>query len=241
MTLLACNGVSTASGTFCVVIMGTTGFLFLRRVHAVYADKCLIRWLFSFLWFTASSVVISLIPGSFGKHIPGTKYCAVYAEGRWAPFNNFMPAIFDTLVFIAVSYRLSFQTIQELGTQKGWTASWFSARGLPTLSQAILRGGQLYYLSVKPLEVFTPHVLIQMLSVAFLVQFVSRLLPFQKFHPWNEQGSVHGPWRSIICMSGLSHIELWWKRFTAMEGASRPRRCRLLTSPPGISLDIQMR
>ncbi len=147
--LKECIGVPTASSVFCVVTMATTSWLFLRRVHAVYADKRYVRWFFSFLWVAASGALITLSPGTSGKHIPDTNYCTVYAVKRWAPLNDFMPAIFDTLVFIAVSYRLAFQTHQELGAKTNWTAAWFSTKGLPTISRAMLQGGQQYFLSVK--------------------------------------------------------------------------------------------
>lgn len=136
-----------ATNFFCVATMATTSFLFLRRVQAVYARNRRVRWLFAFLWIVACGVVSALITGTSARHISGTKYCSIYEVAPYVPLANLTPAIFDTIVFLAVSYKLAFQGNQESWTQKSWTSSWFSTRGLSQLQRAIIEGGQQYYLS----------------------------------------------------------------------------------------------
>lgn len=170
--------------------MATTAFLFLRRVQAVYADSRLIRWFFAFLWAAASGVGFALIPGSLAEHIPGTGYCSVYQVASYVPLANFMPAIFDTLVFFAVSYRLAFQAHRDAGTQKSWTTSWFSTEGLPRLQAAVIQGGQQYYLSVPFITILTSHFLTWTHSIAFVLQFVGGILPFSDSVP---------PMSKVVC------------------------------------------
>jgi hypothetical protein len=55
-------------------------------------------------------------------------------------------AVNDTLVFVAISYKI----VSNTAVGNGWRAcvsSFFRADGLPILSKALLQGGQLYYLS----------------------------------------------------------------------------------------------
>lgn len=119
--------------------MGTTSFLFLRRVQAVYLGNRFIYWLFWFLWLGSSVLIVLLIPGTHSHHIPGTRHCIVYEVERYVATSSFMPAVFDTLVFFAISYKIAFQL------DTGWRAlvSW---NAFPTLSRVVLQGGQKYYL-----------------------------------------------------------------------------------------------
>ncbi len=143
-----CAGLLLAANIFCVLTMGVTSFLFLRRVQAVYHGNRFIQGAFSLLWAGTSGIVVMLIPGTHAKHISGTGYCIVYEAQRYVPIANFMPAVFDTLVFFAASYRIAFQNNQELGSEPGWARSWFSTKNLPVVTRAVLQGGQQYYLSV---------------------------------------------------------------------------------------------
>jgi len=56
-----------------------------------------------------------------------------------------MHAIYDTLVFLAISFRiLSYTVVGD--TFEARVKSFFRGTGLPSLSRSILQGGQLYYL-----------------------------------------------------------------------------------------------
>jgi hypothetical protein len=56
-----------------------------------------------------------------------------------------MHAIYDTLVFLAISFRiLSYTVVGD--TFEARVKSFFRGTGLPNLSRSILQGGQLYYL-----------------------------------------------------------------------------------------------
>ncbi len=143
-----CTVLLLTANIICVTTMGVTSFLFLRRVQAVYHDNRFVQHAFTLMWAVTSGTVVMLIPGTHAKHIPGTSYCIVYEAQRYVPIANFMPAVFDTLVFFAVSYRMAFQNNQEVGSEPGWARSWFSTKNLPVVTRAFLQGGQQYYLSV---------------------------------------------------------------------------------------------
>lgn len=143
-----CNGITIATGLLCIFTMGSTSFLFLRRVQAIYTGNRWVQWIFTLLWIGTTGIDIMLIPGTGSKHIPGTAYCIVYKARPYIPIVNYMPAVFDTFVFFAISYKIAFQHNQVPGPEQSWTSSWFSAKTLLMLSKAILQGGQQYYLSV---------------------------------------------------------------------------------------------
>ncbi|KAF9449861.1 hypothetical protein P691DRAFT_518211 [Macrolepiota fuliginosa MF-IS2] len=141
-----CHRIAVATDLLCLLSMATTSLLFLRRVQALYADSHSIYWSFTLSWIGTSAVVVMLIPGTHSEYIPGTRYCIVYKVERYVAITNFMPAVFDTLVFLAISYKVAFQSHRNLGSNESWVTRFFSSKLLPVLSKAILQGGQQYYL-----------------------------------------------------------------------------------------------
>lgn len=126
--------------------MGTTSFLFLRRVQAAYYDNRVVQYAFVLMWAVVSGIVVMLIPGTDAHHIPGTGYCTVYKAENYVAITTFMPAIFDSLVFFAISYKIAYQHNQELKSESNWVRSWFSTKSLPVVTKAFLQGSQQFYL-----------------------------------------------------------------------------------------------
>lgn len=126
--------------------MACASFLFLRRLHAVYGHNRTVRWIFTFLYVGVTACGVPAIIGFHMKHIPGTGYCTPYKIEDYVSMIDFFPGVFDTLVFLAVSYRI----MMTPGVAEGG-ASWgdvVSGKTLPRLTQALLHSGQKYYLSV---------------------------------------------------------------------------------------------
>lgn len=184
--------------------MGTTSFLFLRRVQAVYHDNRMVQYAFILVWAVTSGIIVMLFPGIDAMHIPGTGYCIVYKAQHYVPITNFMPAVFDSLVFFAISYKIAFQQNQELGSELSWTRSWFSTGSLPIVTRAFLQGGQQYYLSVISTVVpyFSDADLDQ--QHHFWIQYTRRGIFFQPFSPAHAPLSVLRPSCCIVCVHGLS-------------------------------------
>lgn len=138
-----CNLFMSFVNASCLLAMSVTSFLFLRRVQAVYTGNRIVYWISALLWFSASILDVTLFPGTHFIHIPGTQYCIVYAVAGYVSASSFMLAVFDSLVFFAISYKIAFQSMTLTGSS--WS-TFFSGKTLPALSRAILHGGQRYYL-----------------------------------------------------------------------------------------------
>lgn len=141
--LAHCGAVAISISAICLVSMSMTSFLFLRRVQAVYAGSRFVYWISWVLWLATSAADVVLFPGTGSRHIDGTRYCTLYVVKQYVSVASFLPAVFDTLVFFAISYKIVFQSITHSGSS--WNM-FFSGKALPALSQAILQGGQQYYL-----------------------------------------------------------------------------------------------
>ncbi|THU97994.1 hypothetical protein K435DRAFT_753384 [Dendrothele bispora CBS 962.96] len=128
-----------------VIAISSSSFLFLRRVLAVYQDSKLIRYSFMFLWVANVGVSILTPVGSRAGPLANTGYCINGGIEHYVGGATIMPLIFDSLVFLFVSYRIL--TTHGPGEEEWtWSSLFSSGKALPRLSRAMLRGGQQYYL-----------------------------------------------------------------------------------------------
>lgn len=143
----------------------------------------MVQYAFVLLWAGTSGVAVMIIPGTRGDHLPGTGYCRVHGAESYVPLAYFMPAIFDSLVFFAISYKIAFRHNQALGSESNWVRAWFSSRSLPVVSRAVLQGGQQYYLSVFSHRTFFFRILIQTKSITFGFSILSGAFSFNSSVP----------------------------------------------------------
>ncbi|KAF5363752.1 hypothetical protein D9756_001102 [Leucocoprinus leucothites] len=139
-----CDGMKIASAAACFLGMIFTSFLFLRRLQAVYSAQRKAVWIFGFLWLGANGVAV-LGPISIGsRYVDG--YCSMYdLHGRsYLATARFLPALFDAVVFIAISYKVISNHVDIESNGVTWR-SFFNGR-LPPISRELLRGGQQYYM-----------------------------------------------------------------------------------------------
>jgi len=74
-----------------------------------------------------------------------TRRCILTTVRSYVSVSVIINTVNDTLIFLAISYSIISYTV--IGDTWGARAkSFFRADGLPRLSKALLRGGQLYYL-----------------------------------------------------------------------------------------------
>lgn len=135
-----------AAGVLCILSIGSSSYLFLQRVRAVYADSKRVRWLFSIFWFiyTVSEITVPL--GVEPAFIPGTHYYKDSGIHPVVALSFLIGILFDSSVFLAVSYKIA--STHSLSDERiGWD-SLVTGKALPRLSRAILQGGQQYYLQV---------------------------------------------------------------------------------------------
>ncbi|THV02308.1 hypothetical protein K435DRAFT_565226, partial [Dendrothele bispora CBS 962.96] len=137
--------------------IGTTTLLFYLRVRAIYNDNKVVRLLFLFLWL--ANLCIHSLDFLFvnGVHLGPTDMCIFTDLKRvYAIVTATSIVIYDTMVFLAISYRLwrnsvlnmeeGVQSERGLAFDRTRTTSFFSGRGLPAFSKTLLQEGQVYYL-----------------------------------------------------------------------------------------------
>ncbi|KZP16251.1 hypothetical protein FIBSPDRAFT_866092 [Athelia psychrophila] len=131
------------------VAITSTSFLFFLRVRAVYLRSRTITILFGALWVVTSTVGISFSTlAALGiERVPYNTYCNTTSNGNPILVTILMPFVHDTMVFLAISYRLA----ADAGPAADWrsrVSSIVTGKGLFGLSRSLMKGGQLYYLVI---------------------------------------------------------------------------------------------
>lgn len=124
----------------------STGFLFFLRLRAVYNRNRTVVAFFFVMWLglLVSSVFVPL--GVLGGPVAHTNYCKTTVVARSASVVHLAPLIYDTLVFIAISWRLCrIATIHPVGPRQNMQVL-LLGRYLPAFTKSMLLDGQIYYL-----------------------------------------------------------------------------------------------
>lgn len=133
-----------SSAILCGLSIGCSSYLFLQRIFAVYADSPRVRRLFTFLWMaylcSESILVLSIKP----TYIPQTQYFKDSGIQPFLALTTITIIVYDSSVFLAISYKIGVAHI-VIDREMGWKR-FITGKALPRLSQAVLRGGQQYYL-----------------------------------------------------------------------------------------------
>jgi hypothetical protein len=139
-----CDLLFISIGCSCILSVFSSSFLFLRRVQAVYSGNRWVSFFFFALWLIGGGLVVTVPLGARATHIPGTKYCIDLEPPHYVIAGGFTPVVFDTFVFLAISYKIG--TSHSTHDARVSWSTLVSGRALPQLSRAILQGGQQYYL-----------------------------------------------------------------------------------------------
>ncbi|XP_006457720.1 hypothetical protein AGABI2DRAFT_114765 [Agaricus bisporus var. bisporus H97] len=134
---------------FCGLSVSCSEYIFLQRIRAIYAYSPRVRRFFAIFWMVSLSSEILLLFSIKPVYIPNTQQ---FKDAGVQPLMclTIVTAIaFDSSVFLAISYKIGIAHI-VIDREMGWKR-FITGKALPRLSQAVLRGGQQYYLSVLPL------------------------------------------------------------------------------------------
>ncbi|EKM82278.1 hypothetical protein AGABI1DRAFT_124762 [Agaricus bisporus var. burnettii JB137-S8] len=143
-----------SSTTLCGMSIGCSSYLFLQRVRAVYADCPRVQQFFTFFWIAYLGTNSDIQPLMF--------------------FAIATSIAYDSSVFLAISYKIGLAHI-VIDREMGWRR-FITGKALPRLSQAVLRGGQQYFLlallvlypgGIVLYVPFTPPILKSILTVFF--------------------------------------------------------------------------
>ncbi|XP_006457719.1 hypothetical protein AGABI2DRAFT_114764 [Agaricus bisporus var. bisporus H97] len=132
------------SVVFCGMSIGCSSYLFLQRVRAVYADSPRVQQFFTIFWMTflASETLMgfSIKP----VYIPNTEHFKETGIQPLVAITIFLAIAYDSSIFLAISYKIGIAHV-IIDREMGWKR-FIVGKALPRLSQAVLRGGQQYYL-----------------------------------------------------------------------------------------------
>ncbi|EPQ51305.1 hypothetical protein GLOTRDRAFT_49043 [Gloeophyllum trabeum ATCC 11539] len=150
----SCQALQYALG-WCYVVAGpSTSLLFLFRIRAVFFHNKPVVLLFSLLWLAVLGTAFTVPFAITGEHIGPTQRCINTAVKSFSSSSIIVGGIFDSLVFLTISYRLLTTNLVE----ETWSSrlnSFLSGSGFTRLPAALLQGGQMYYLATSGVNIFT--------------------------------------------------------------------------------------
>ncbi|KAK7046338.1 hypothetical protein R3P38DRAFT_2688655, partial [Favolaschia claudopus] len=133
----------------CALAVPANALLMFLRARAIFLNNTPMVLLFLFLWLAvAATAIIPAMPGMItAEHIGPTRYCITVFENPASGFFGIAPAVHDTVVFVAISWRM-FQSSHfgDLGnrSRKDNIKAAITGEFLPRFSKAILHDGQMY-------------------------------------------------------------------------------------------------
>ncbi|KZP10242.1 hypothetical protein FIBSPDRAFT_1051415 [Athelia psychrophila] len=152
-----CKVLTVMLGACVVMSIAFTSFLFFLRVRAVYLRSRYVTALFGAFWLVTVSLYIwsntmfrtaqlFCIHKWSSPTVGG--YSGCIEKGPSPSIALPLASIFvnDTLIFLAISYRLTANAVTD-GGRHSRLSTIFKGKGLYSLSQSLLRTGQLYYFS----------------------------------------------------------------------------------------------
>ncbi|KAF9457501.1 hypothetical protein BDZ94DRAFT_225354 [Collybia nuda] len=138
-----CEVVGETTCTIYHVTVSSTALLFFLRVRAIFNKNRYITAIFFLLWIGVLGGSLTVVTSLSGVPIGNTKYCTFSNFKPYRSTANIIVATFDTSVFIAVTWRLSFR---KAYTKGGGRTFDFFGQYLPSFTRALLQDGQKYYM-----------------------------------------------------------------------------------------------
>ena len=138
-----CQAVVLISCWFEAIALPLNSMLFLIRILGVFNGSTMIKIGFAVLWLaTLCSFIAPFVARA--THIGPTKKCQINKVSAGSSSGFFVIAIYDTLVFIAITLRILSDNLTA-----GWRAKmkmFFSGGQMGPIFRMVLQTGQLYYL-----------------------------------------------------------------------------------------------
>ncbi|KAJ6528460.1 hypothetical protein B0H19DRAFT_1194482 [Mycena capillaripes] len=123
-----------------------TSLLFFFRVRAVYCCARTVTIVFGLMWLAVLGTSLIIPIATRGVNIGLTPYCSLGDLAPYAETIGLNPGLFDTAVFLAISYRLVGNTHVEYRSWRQKARAFFTGAYLPSFSKSLFIEGQLYYM-----------------------------------------------------------------------------------------------
>ncbi|KAJ3504167.1 hypothetical protein NLJ89_g8081 [Agrocybe chaxingu] len=153
--------VSIPCSKFCRIIdwlfavaVASTALLFLIRVLAIFERSKPVRIFFCVMWLAVLAGVLAPSQGLAGDNIGPTKHCINVKIETYVGIAGIIPLVNDTLVFLAISWRLA-RISYASNPLSGGVAAFFRGDYLPAFSRGLLQDGQIYYLTTVTTSLLT--------------------------------------------------------------------------------------
>ncbi|KZP10255.1 hypothetical protein FIBSPDRAFT_1051424 [Athelia psychrophila] len=143
-----CTFLAAMIGVCAVMSLASTSFLFFLRVRAVYLRSRYATALFGALWIVTVSSTIWASTTLRAEHnsSPAVNGGCIMTGLQAVPSPLTSTFVNDTLIFLAISYRLTTNAVTD-GGRRSRLMTIVKGKGLYSLSQLMLQTGQLYYFS----------------------------------------------------------------------------------------------
>jgi hypothetical protein len=129
--------------------VSSTALLFFFRVRAIYDGNRYVTAAFFIMWLSVLGGSLTVVTTLSGAHIGNTKYCTSTGFKPYVSAANITIAIFDTCVFLAISWRLlAGSPVVTTRDDSALKKSTLFGRYLPHFSRALFQDGQNYYMYV---------------------------------------------------------------------------------------------
>ncbi|KDR73162.1 hypothetical protein GALMADRAFT_125223 [Galerina marginata CBS 339.88] len=136
------------------VAIPATSLLFFFRVRAVFDSNKYVIAFFAFMWLAVLGGCITVTRGVTGINIGPTDYCLNAALENYVSAAAIIPLVNDTLVFLAISFRLMTNTHIDYNIRSGVKTLVFGEY-LPAFSKTLFQDGQVYYLTTVTTNLLT--------------------------------------------------------------------------------------
>jgi hypothetical protein len=136
------------------IAIPATSLLFFFRVKAVFDRNQLVVAFFAFMWLATLAGCLTVTQGVTGINIGPTKYCLNFDLKDYVAAAAIIPLINDTLVFLAISWRLMTNTHVDYDIRSGVKTLMFGEY-LPAFSKTLFQDGQAYYLTTVTTNLMT--------------------------------------------------------------------------------------
>ena len=113
----------------------------------MYHDSKWVIGFFCLMWLAVTGASTTDVFYSYANLGP-TKYCIGINLPQYVVVASVLPLVNDTLVFVAITFRLAGTPNWNASTSQSWIKVVLLGEYLPNFSKAMLRDGQAYYLWV---------------------------------------------------------------------------------------------
>ncbi|PPQ94179.1 hypothetical protein CVT25_003816 [Psilocybe cyanescens] len=140
-----CARFEMALNVFNTIAIPITSILFFIRVRAIYEGNKFVSAFFALMWLAVLAGSFSTTQGVTGTAIGPTSYCMISQMSPYVVAAGVIPLVNDTMIFLAISWRLMRNSLHHVNFKHGVRAIIFGDY-MPVFSRALLQDGQIYYL-----------------------------------------------------------------------------------------------